>query len=137
MSRLLVVLDTNILVSALLRTLGPSARVLDLVLSGMLQVAYDDRVLAEWREVLARPRFGFRAADVDALLHYLHQSGLRVTATSAVLLPDPDDAPFLEVSVACGATLVTGNVRHYPPDRRHGVIVQEPRAFLESWSARP
>jgi putative PIN family toxin of toxin-antitoxin system len=135
-SRELVVLDTNILVSALLRSFGPSARVLDLVLAGVLRVAYDDRILAEWREVLHRERFGFPASEVDALLRYLEQEGLRVSATIIAHLPDPDDAAFLEVAATCGATLITGNGRHYPPDGQKGVTVLEPRAFLEGWNAR-
>jgi putative PIN family toxin of toxin-antitoxin system len=133
----LVVLDTNILVSALLRSFGPSARVLDLVLAGVLRAAYDDRILAEWREVLHRERFGFPAPKVDAVLRYLEREGLRVSATVVAQLPDPDDAAFLEVAATCGATLVTGNGRHYPPDRQLGVTVLEPRAFLEGWNARP
>jgi len=135
MSILLVVLDTNILVSAFLSSFGPPARVLDLILSGALQPAFDDRILAEWREVLLRPRFGFPPAEVHALLRFLEQHGLRVTAAVVAPLPDSDDAPFLEVAATCGATLVTGNVRHYPPDRRLGVAVQTPRELLDSLAA--
>jgi putative PIN family toxin of toxin-antitoxin system len=134
---LLVVLDTNILVSALLRSFGPSARVLDLVLAGVLRVAYDDRILAEWREVLHRERFGFPAPEVAAVLRYLEQAGMRVSATIVAQLPDPDDAAFLEVAATCGATLIMGSGRHYLPDHQMGVTVLEPRAFLERWNARP
>lgn len=136
MSRLVVVLNTNILVSALLRSFGPSGRVLDLVLAGLLQVAFDDRILAEWREVLRRERFGFPQQEVEALVRYLEHEGLRVTATQVAQLPDPADAAFLEVALACGATLITGNMRHYPADRQMGTIVLSPRAFLEGWNAR-
>lgn len=134
---LLVVLDTNILVSALLRSFGPSARILDLVLAGALRVAYDDRILAEWREVLHRERFGFPAPEVAAVLRYLEQAGMRVSATVVAQLPDPDDAAFLEVAATCGAALVTGNERHYPPDERMGVTVLPPRAFLDRLSPPP
>lgn len=130
MTVLLVVIDTNILVSALLSSFGPPARILDLVLSGTLRPVFDDRILAEWREVLLRPRFGFHPADVEALLRYLEQHGLRAAASVVAQLPDPDGAPFLEVAATCSATLITGNVRHYPPERRLGVTVQMPREFL-------
>ncbi|MGI8914494.1 MAG: putative toxin-antitoxin system toxin component, PIN family [Chloroflexota bacterium] len=136
MTHLLVVLDTNILVSALLRSFGPSAQVLELVLTGALQVAFDDRILAEWREVLYRARFSFPTAEVDALLLYLEESGLRVPPTITAVLPDPDDAPFLEVASTCEATLITGNMRHYPATQRLGITVMEPRVFLDTWAAR-
>ncbi|MCS6938653.1 MAG: putative toxin-antitoxin system toxin component, PIN family [Roseiflexaceae bacterium] len=77
----LIVLDTNVLVSALLSPFGPPARILDMVLRGDLRVAYDDRVLAEYRAVLARPKFGFAANDVNVLLEYLEMSGERVVVT--------------------------------------------------------
>ena len=78
---MLVVLDTNILVSALLSPFGPPARVLDLALTGEVQLAYDDRLLAEYHEVLARPKFGFTPSDVADLLEYLIVSGEPVTAS--------------------------------------------------------
>ena len=59
MSLRTVVLDTNVLVSALLNSFGAPGRVLDLVLAGELTVAHDDRVLAEWRQVLNGGMFGF------------------------------------------------------------------------------
>jgi len=67
------------------------------------------------------------------LLLFLEQQGLRVTTSTVAYLPDPDDAAFLEVAATCGAILITGNARHYPPDRRLGVKILEPRAFLDAW----
>jgi len=87
----MVVLDTNVLVSALLNSFGPPGRVLDLVLSGELTVAYDDRVLAEWRQVLHREKFGFSASDVEVLLDFVEGDGISVNASPlAIELPDPD-----------------------------------------------
>lgn len=129
-----VVLDTNVLVSALLSPFGPPGRILDLVLSGKLAIAFDDRLLAEYRDVLTRPRFGFDRADVFRLLTYLTTTGLLVAASPwSEPLPDPDDAMFLEVAAAAGATLVTGNLKHFPPDHRRGVDVRSPADFLASW----
>ncbi len=59
--------------------------------------AFDDRILAEYRQVLARERFGFDPGDVAGLLRYLEAEEEHVTARPAtVTLPDPDDLPFLE-----------------------------------------
>jgi putative PIN family toxin of toxin-antitoxin system len=134
---MLVVLDTNILVSALLSPFGPPARVLDMVLGGDVQVAYDDRLMAEYREVLARPKFGFAPDDVATVLAFLETDGERVTAAPLPCeLPDPDDLPFLEIAVQAGAALITGNTTHYPTTVRGAVSVLTPAEFLRLRAAR-
>lgn len=128
-----LVLDTNVVVSALLTPHGAPARVLDLVLSGDHIVLLDDRIRAEYAEVLARPRFGFAPLDVATLLRYLSAWGESVAARPLDLkLPDPDDLPFLEVAVAGRAdVLVTGNPRHYSvPAVSVAVRVMSPAQFL-------
>lgn len=134
---MLVVLDTNVLVSALLSPHGPPARTLDLLLMGEVRLVYDDRIMAEYREVLGRPKFGFARADVDDVLLYLEAQGESVIAHPlSVALPDPDDAPFLEVAAETGALLVTGNRDHYPVSARGAVQMLSPSAFLEAWRER-
>lgn len=131
---MLVVLDTNSLVPALLSPFGSPARVLDLVLSGDLQAAYDDRLLAEYREVLARPKFSFAPEEVAVVLAYLEADGERVTARPlACDLPDPDDLPFLEVAVQAEAVLITGNTAHYPEALRVGARAVAPGDFVRAW----
>ncbi len=137
MSQERVVLDTNVVVSALLNSFGAPGRVLDLVLAGELTAAYDDRVLAEWREVLAREKFGFPARDVEALLGFVEGEGLGVNPKPlGAELPDPDDVPFLEVAHDSGAALITGNTKHYPEEARRGVAVLDPASFLDGWTSR-
>ncbi len=132
-----VALDTNVLVSALLNSFGAPGRVLDLVLAGDLTVAYDDRVLAEWRQVLHREKFGFSAGDVEVLLGFVEGEGISVNASPlAINLPDQDDLPFLEVARAAEATLITGNTRHYPPEARRGVAVLDPASLLDEWTSK-
>jgi putative PIN family toxin of toxin-antitoxin system len=134
---MIIVLDTNVLVAGLLSPFGPPGRILDLVLSGELELAYDDRILAEYHDVLARARFGFDRASVAELLAYIEAEEQHVTAMPLnVELPDPDDMPFLEVSRAVQAdALVTGNIRHYPAASRHNVIVLTPAEFMQRWRA--
>lgn len=130
-----VVLDTNVLVSGLLNPHGAPGRVVDVTLVGGLRPLYDDRVLAEYREVLSRSRFGFEAADVGALLEHLEAVGHHVTApVLPVVLPDPDDLAFLEVAVTGGArALVTGNSAEYEPRRgSYPVTVVSPDTFMET-----
>ncbi len=131
---MLIVLDTNVLVSALLSPFGPSARVLDLALIGEVRLAFDDRILSEYRAVLARPKFGFALDDVRDLLEYLVFTGEPVTPRLlAVDLPDPGDLPFLEVAVEAHAPLVTGNIAHFERAAQFGVVLLTPRAFVSQW----
>jgi putative PIN family toxin of toxin-antitoxin system len=125
-----LVLDTNVLVSGLLNPLGAPARVLDLTLAGTAILLYDDRIRAEYAEVLRRPRFGFAAADIAMLLRTLESWVEPVVAPPLpVMLPDADDLPFLEVAVAGRAdALVTGNVRHFTG--AHGVRVATPAELV-------
>lgn len=129
-----IVLDTNVLVSALLSPNGVPAAVLQLVLAGRVVLCLDARVLSEYRAVLCRPRFDFDARLVDDLLEFLESEGELVASVPLALsLPDPDDAKFLEVAAAAGADhVVTGNLRHFPTRVRRGVSVVSPRRFLES-----
>lgn len=132
-----VVLDTNIVVSALLNSFGAPGRVLDLVLAGELTVAYDDRVLAEWREVLRREKLEFAVRDVEALLGFVEAEGLGVNPRPlGAELPDPDDVPFLEVAHAAEATLITGNTKHCAEEARRGVAVLNPATFLNKWTSK-
>ena len=91
-----IVLDTNVLVSGLLQPLGNPAQVLSLALAGAIKVCHDERILAEYAEVLVRPRFRFDAERVRDVLEKLEADGLAVDASGqqGLDLPDPDDEPF-------------------------------------------
>ena len=114
---MLVVIDTNILVSALWAKNGAPARVVGLVLSGQLTPCYDHRIMLEYRQVLQRPKFQFRPAEINALLDWFKQTGRSVVpAPVEVPFVDEADRKFYEVAKYCGAVLITGNLRHFPND---------------------
>jgi uncharacterized protein len=132
-----IVLDANVLVSGLLSPFGTPAEVLRLVSSGVIGICLDGRIEAEYREVLARPTFGFDGGLVDDLLDYFASAGEMVSAIPlAHRLPDADDEPFLEVAVAASADcLVTGNLAHFPPQSRAGAVVLSPADMIERFRA--
>ena len=119
-----VVLDTNILVSALWRHLlqGRPAQLLDLCLSGHYSVIYTQAILEEYETVLARPKFGFAPEDVKGLLDYFEFRALRgepiFESLARPKCSDPDDQKFYDVACCCDAILVTGNKKHFPEDPR-------------------
>ena len=130
-----IVLDTNVLVSGLLTSQGNPAQVLSLVLAGAVRVCHDQRILAEYAEVLARPRFKFDFTKVRDVLLKLEADGISIAASDQPLhLPDPDDEPFLAVALAAKVDfLVTGNLADYPPGKCFGCAVVSPAEFMNNW----
>lgn len=114
---MLVVIDTNILVSALWSRNGAQARVVGLALSGNLTPCYDHRIMQEYRQVLQRPKFKFRPAEINALLDWFKQIGRSVVPVPVEIpFVDEADRKFYEVAKYCGAVFITGNLKHFPND---------------------
>jgi putative PIN family toxin of toxin-antitoxin system len=133
-----IVLDTNVLVSGLLSRGGPPARIVQMVAGGAFVVCFDERIFAEYHDVLSRQAFRFDAAEVMTFLAQIEGGGEEVLARPLPeCLPDRHDEPFLEVAVSAGADfLVTGNLRHFPVRLRQGVAVVSPREFIEALRER-
>lgn len=114
------VIDTNVLVSALLSSREDAAtvQVIARMLAGEITPVYSGAILAEYREVLRRKKFGFSPNIVNHLLDAVTKFGLLVEPTpTGVILPDMKDLPFYEVVIEKGddgAYLVTGNLKHFP-----------------------
>ena len=126
-----VVMDTNVLISALLSPDGMPAKVLDLILNRELQLCYDSRILAEYELVMARPKFKFDPDAARALLNALARMGLSVIPVpSTAPMPDESDRKFYDVAKSCDAVLVTGNLRHFPAEP----FVMTPAGLVEAWS---
>src|ERR1700732_3463578 len=111
-----VVLDTNIIVSALLQPLGPPAQVFLLAISGSIQLCMTGDVYAEYEDVIRRPRFRRDEDVIAATLQTVRERSNWVRPTEAIrACADPDDDIFLECAQAGQATyLVTGNTKDFP-----------------------
>ena len=131
--RITWVLDTNVIVSGILTPYGQPGRLVDAVLEGTLRLTVDDRILVEYRQVLSRPKFCLAAERLEALMALFARQDLIVPEPLIVDLPDPDDLPVLEAArFATDRVLVTGNIRHYPGARHHGIILLTPaQAWLK------
>jgi predicted nucleic acid-binding protein len=142
MKPLSIVIDTSALVRATLNPGHAPDRLVQVALRGPaagLHVLYDQRVLAEYRDVLLRPHFGFDEKRVRRLVRRLQWVGKRAHPTrremEGVRLRDPSDAPFMEVAVAGGAAvIVTYNPRHFP--RSAGFMVEKAGAVLRALEER-
>ncbi|MBT3256329.1 MAG: putative toxin-antitoxin system toxin component, PIN family [Deltaproteobacteria bacterium] len=129
-----VVLDTNIIVSAFLKPRSKPARILRLILQGDLFIICNEHILAEYLEVLKRPKFELNLRRVRTILTFIRSRGIHAPALPHSLdLPHHDDEPFLEATLSAGAdALVTGNTRHFPENACKGICVLTPDEFLQT-----
>jgi len=110
-----VVLDTNILVSALLSRDGNPAKIYRMFLAKAFILVYCTAIFEEYRDVLYRPRLQIPLADADIVMASICQYGKEVcTVQSANFMVDEDDRVFYDTARYTGAYLVTGNTKHYP-----------------------
>ncbi len=127
-----LVLDTNVLISALWKPGSVPDRAVTAIVAHGARVLYDARILDEWRTVLARPKFKKiprerTAALIDELV--AHGEEVHDVTPWPHAMKDDDDRIFVEVALAGKATvLVTGNLKDYPQDQ--GFEVYPPATLL-------
>ena len=122
--RYYAVIDTNVLVSALLSVHDDASTVVLIgrMLSGEIIPVWNADIMREYREVLNRPKFRFDKTLTDRLLTAICHFGLMTEAApTGAVLPDMKDLPFYEVVMekrrSEDAYLVTGNKKHFPEAR--------------------
>lgn len=113
------VIDTNVLVSAMLKWNSVPGNVMELVFDGPIIPVYNPEILREYREVLSRPKFHLPQEIVNDVLENFENRGISIEAeTLDIILPDPKDRVFYEVVLEERKTeeayLVTGNIKHFP-----------------------
>ncbi len=115
------VIDTNVLVSALLASLKakdtPPTLILNHILNRVIIPIYNDEIISEYSEVLRRKKFDFPEAAVSNIIKALTTLGIESGRFSSgdETCSDPDDAVFYEVTLSVeNSFLVTGNIKHFP-----------------------
>lgn len=110
-----LVIDTNVLVSALWSPSGKPARIVEMVLYGEAGLYFNDDICEEYKEVLNRPKFSFKQNLMQDLLEGLFECGNTVNVKpSDIVLPDEKDRKFYDVAKATNSLLITGNKKHFP-----------------------
>ncbi len=127
-----IVLDTNVLVSAFLKPRSKPARIIRLVLQGDLEIVVNESILAEYQDVLGRPKFDLDPDQVLTILHVIRSKGTNAPASAELFtLPDSSDEAFLEAALSVGAdVIITGNRRHFPQDACRGQRIVDPAEFI-------
>lgn len=113
------VIDTNVLVSAMLKWNSIPGKVMELAFDGSIIPILNEHIVKEYHQVLARPKFHFTEEIIRDVLETIRSKGIYVDAEHLdIELPDPKDKVFFEVVMeerkAEDAYLVTGNIRHFP-----------------------
>ncbi|MGH7468684.1 MAG: putative toxin-antitoxin system toxin component, PIN family [Longimicrobiales bacterium] len=134
-----VVLDTNVIVSGLLRPASVPALVLSLLATARVQAVVDARILEEYRDVLSRPRLKIPDQIAREFLNRFASSAEHIMVDADVVsglgrltLKDPDDRLFMEVAISGGVgAIVTGNVNHFPRSALKPIRVLTPRQLLD------
>lgn len=130
--RYYAVIDTNVLVSAMLKWNSVPGSVLELAFSGTIIPLLNEHIVKEYRSVLERPKFHLTQNIIENVVGELERLGTHVDAESLDLeLPDPKDRVFYEVVMEErkleSAYLVTGNIKHFPEKP----FVVTPRQMLD------
>lgn len=129
----LAVIDTNVLVAALLSKHSDAAtvQVMARLFEGEIIPVYNEEIIAEYDEVLHRDKFHFPESQIRAFIDAIFQNGVRtMRLNTGMQLPDPKDLVFYEVVLSKrndNAYLVTGNSRHFPLEP----FIVTPKEMLE------
>lgn len=116
--KIYAVIDTNVIVSALLSHYNDTATVVIMrkIIRGEVIPLYNESILNEYIEVLNRKKFSFTESMISATLKVIKDYGIILDSIeSDVSLPDPKDLVFYEVALSKeDSFLVTGNIKHFP-----------------------
>lgn len=127
------VFDTNVMISGILSPDGTPGKLLNAILDGCCQPVVTDSILAEYEDVMNRPKFQFSFFRIQLLLDAIRARAIYapfVPGIRAETLPDPDDVIFLEAAFSLKDPIVTGNTRHFPKSATRRILVLTPAAFL-------
>jgi putative PIN family toxin of toxin-antitoxin system len=131
MLALKLVIDTNVLISAILNPLGNERAVLDFALTAPAELYHSKEILEEYQQVLSRPKFKIDAKKIEKIIHLITSRGQEIVTTSDInISQDSDDNKFLACAYDAKADyLITGNLKHFPTFWHRTKIVNA-RIFL-------
>jgi putative PIN family toxin of toxin-antitoxin system len=129
-----VVIDTNVVVSALMTPNGNPAKILELVSHRELQPFYNGDILAEYEDVLSRPELKINPEKKNTFISSIENGWILVEpAVSTVSMPDEDDRIFYDTAKEVGAIIITGNLKHYPDEPQ----IMTPAEYLGKTEIKP
>jgi len=132
-----VVLDTNVLISAILFG-GKPRQILEKAIRGEIQLCISEPILEELRGVLRRPKFDYSPEAVQVILTELMGTAdfINPSETLNIVPEDPEDNRILECAVEAEANyIVTGDIHLLRLGSYQDIKVLNAVAFLEELSS--
>ena len=110
-----IVLDTNVLITALLSKNGASFKLLRMIDDERLDVVLSTPLLKEYEDVLLREKFALDAQDIEAILDYICLIGShhKIYYLWRPMLKDYKDDMVLELGVKANAMIITHNKKDF------------------------
>ncbi len=129
-----VVIDTNVLVSALRSNRGASFKLISLIGTGKFDISLSVPLLLEYEAVSKRKKFDHLIeTDIDNLLNYLCKVADKrdIFFLWRPFLKDPKDDMILELAVEAGCEyIITYNLDDFKGVEQFGVEAITPKQFL-------
>lgn len=128
------VIDTNVLVSAMLKWDSVPGNIMELVFTGCIVPVVNEEIVTEYREVLKRPKFHLTDGIISDVLENIERRAVYIDMVMSAVqeeVPDPKDQVFYEIVIEERKTedayLVTGNLKHFPKK----TFIVTPREMLD------
>lgn len=129
-----VIIDTNVIVSALIQKSFPYKIVNDFFIEGKINLCVSDALMQEYYEVLRRPKFAvypdFVAKAEAILIEIKTRATVFVPEISLDLLSDKDDNKILELADVSDADfIITGNTNDFSFSSYKNTKIITPKDF--------
>ena len=113
------VIDTNVIVSSMLKHDSIPGEILDFVISKTIVPLLNKEIIDEYEDVLKRNKFGFDNDQVDSFIESIKANSIFLEREQTIeQFIDEDDIVFYEIVLSARNTmdafLITGNIKHYP-----------------------
>ena len=129
-----VIIDTNVIVSALISKGIPSKIINELVLNEKVQICTSDKIVEEYIEVLGRDKFAkfskFKV-NADIVISVISELAIRHNPTKKInLLKDLDDNKFLELAFELEVDfIITGNSNDFNIQKIGNTLIVSPTEY--------
>jgi uncharacterized protein len=133
-----IIIDTNVIVSSLIQRGYPNQIITDFFIEQKFQLCISEELLAEYYEVLARPKFSkFQDFFIraEALLVEIETKAIKYNPTIKLeLISDDDDNMILELADKCSADFViTGNTTDFTFSTYKQTKIVTPKEYWENY----
>ncbi|SCD20787.1 putative nucleic acid-binding protein [Proteiniphilum saccharofermentans] len=136
-----IVIDTNVIVSALIQKNYPFLIIDELFFEDKIQLCVSSELIQEYFDVLSRPKFARFPHFISKAENILTEIGLKAELfepdTKLNIISDKDDNMILELAEKCNADfIITGNTNDFTMSEYKSTKIVTPREYWENHKPR-